>query len=86
MKHANSFPMMPSHTNPKDVDAYFMGLSKLELISAMMLQGILSGVSGKEELASVHPASWAESAIDAAESLIQCLERRKQLEAKNDPT
>jgi hypothetical protein len=70
---SNAFPMMPSHTNPQDVDQQFVGLSKLELISAMAMQGMLAnsysnGVNQPLSEASRH--EMAELAVDQAKALL----------------
>lgn len=72
-------------TNPNEqafatstIDGYvYRGLSKREYFAAMCFQGILAGVSGVEQLASVHPSSWAITAVEAADALIEELNKEK---------
>lgn len=45
-------------------------LTKREYFAAMAMQGILSGTSGVEALASIHPTDWCESAVMTADALI----------------
>lgn len=53
------------------------GLTKREYFAVMALQGILSGVSGVEQLAHVHPASWSETAVQYADTLIAELNKKE---------
>lgn len=69
----NAFPMMPSHTNPQDVEPRFLGFTKLEFISAMAMQGMLAnsyhnGVCQPLSEASRHEI--AEMAVDQAKALL----------------
>jgi hypothetical protein len=57
-----------------------IGLTKREYFAAMIFQGILSGVSGVEAHSGAHPASWSETAVDAADALIEALNKIKGLE------
>jgi hypothetical protein len=71
MKNEYAFPVstIDGHTNE--------GLTKREYFAGLAMQGILSGVSGVEALASVHPTAWIESAVQAADALIAELEKSK---------
>lgn len=62
------------HVYPDGDVSYRKGLTKLELISAMCLQGML----GNKEFFESHPASLASYSIIFAKELL------KQLEAEND--
>jgi len=55
--------------------ALTIGLTKREYFAAIALQGILAGTSGQESLAHVHPSSWTISAIQAADALIEQLNK-----------
>lgn len=54
------------------------GLTKREYFAVMALQGILAGVSGVEALASVHSSNWVTGAVEAADALIEALNKEEK--------
>lgn len=69
----NAFPLMPSHTSPSDLGQEFRGLTKLEFISAMAMQGMLANSyasTGIMPLSEANRHEIAELAVDQAKALL----------------
>lgn len=74
-----AFPLMPSHTNPLNLDECFTGLTKRELFAAMAMQGFC--YSGRMDFfdrefkfSKTQFETKAEMAVKCADALIDTLD------------
>lgn len=73
-KDQTAFPMMPSHTDPANVNKEFTGLTKREYFAGLAMQGILASKNAPED------ATYGEIVFDAvalADTLINELNKNK---------
>lgn len=66
----SAFPMMPSHTNPADVDKAFTGLTKREYMATQLMQGMLAHPDLMRGIADRTGGDTAESLRIAAQGAV----------------
>lgn len=75
MKNDCAFPMMPSHTNPKDVDQCFKGLTKREYFAGLVMQSLTRLIPSDPTITPRESIEIARKSLMIANDLIAELER-----------